>query len=386
VAQDLLYTYDYKLMQPEKIIIPSLPQDIKSILEVAVLQEATDVHLVVDNPVIFRMYGDLVPVSGRVLGAHDLENFLYQMITDKQKTSFQENMELDFSYSSIKGYFCRVNAHIEKGNIGITIRILPTQMRSPQTLGLPSAVYQLINKRKGLVVITGPAGSGKTTTLNCMLDMINHERKCKIITIEDPIEFVHQSKKSLIIQREVGAHTKSFGSALKYTLRQDPDIVVIGEMRDLESISMALTTAETGHLVITTLHAPDTIEAINRIVDVYPDVQQNQVRMQLADNLAAILGQHLIQNKGSLGRVLTTEVLISTISIRNMIRRGALVEIRGQMGTEEELGMHTFEQSLSKLVQQDQIERQTALEYAKYPSMLKFDPVVVPNKLSKTGK
>lgn len=370
-------------MEPEKVIIHTLPNNIKSILEIAVAQDATDVHLVVDNPIIFRMYGDLVPVSAQVLEAPQLESILFQMITDKQKTFFQENMELDFSYSGIKGYFFRVNAHIEKGNIGITIRILPTQMRSPQQLGLPLAIYQLIKKRKGLVVITGPAGSGKTTTLNCMLDMINHERKCKIITIEDPIEFVHQSKKSLIIQREVGAHTKSFGSALKYTLRQDPDIVVIGEMRDLESISMALTTAETGHLVITTLHAPDTIEAINRIIDVYPDVQQNQVRMQLADNLAAIMGQHLIQNKGSLGRVLASEVLISTISIRNMIRRGALVEIRGQMGTEEEIGMHTFEQSLSRLVQQDLIERQTALEYAKYPSMLKFDQAVIQPKTLK---
>jgi twitching motility protein PilT len=218
-------------------------------------------------------------------------------------------------------------------------------------------------------MICGTAGSGKTTTMNYMVDLINKERRCKIVMIEDPIEYIHESKKSLIVQREVGNHTLSFATALKHALRQDPDVVVVGEIRDAESISMALTAAETGHLVLTTLHAPDTTESINRILDVYPPGKQNQIRTQLAENIAGIIGQILVPLQDKEGRVLVTEALIPTLSIRNIIRRGALLEIRGQMVTGEE-GSFTFEQHLTELITKGVLTRNYAKEFTKFPNSL----------------
>ena len=299
----------------------------------------------------------------------NMQNLLFNMMTEAQRKIFMDNQDIDLSYIGVKDFNFRINAHVEKGHPAATIRILPTVIPSAEQLGIPDIVAKLARKRKGFIIISGSAGSGKTTTMNYMVDLINKERPFKIVMIEDPIEYVHESQKSLIIQREVGTNTQSFATALKHALRQDPDVVVVGEIRDAESISMALTTAETGHLVLTTLHAPDTAESINRILDVYPSGKQNQIRTQLAENLVGIIGQVLIPLQGKEGRVLATEVLIPTMAIRNIIRRGALLEIRGQMVTGDD-GMYTFEQCLSGLIKSGVITKDYAKEFTKFPHYL----------------
>ncbi|MDP2654310.1 MAG: PilT/PilU family type 4a pilus ATPase [Candidatus Omnitrophota bacterium] len=344
---------------------------ISDLLKIAVDSRATDLHLVAHNPPIFRVDGELNAADLPPLSPDDVKAMLEGMLTNAQRETFRETQELDFSYQSLEGYYFRVNAHLERGNVAATVRIMPTHIPSAEELGLPPVLAQLARRRKGLIVIIGSAGTGKTTTMTYMVDLINRERKCKIITIEDPIEYIHQSKQSVIIQREVGSHTRSFANGLKYALRQDPDVVVIGEMRDLESMAMALTTAETGHLVLTTLHAPDTIESINRIIDVFPSGQQNQIRLQLAENLLAVIGQSLIPRKEAQGRVLATEIMIPNLSIRNMIRRGALMEIRGQLEEGGKVGMHSIEQCLSDLISRGIISREMAKEFAKHPNLLR---------------
>ena len=339
------------------------------LLQKAIEFYATDIHLVVDKHPIFRIHGELVSSDMPLLKKEDLQQIIFNMMTDAQRNTFLEKQDIDLSYLGVKNFNFRVNCYVEKGNPAANIRILPTIIPTSQELGLPSIIDKLARKRSGFVIICGPAGSGKTTTMNYMVDLINKERRCKIVMIEDPIEHVHESKKSLIIQREVVSHTLSFNSALKHALRQDPNIVVIGEIRDAESITMALTTAETGHLVLTTLHARDTVETINRILDIYPPGKQNQIRTQLANNLIGVIGQMLVPLEGQDGRTLLTEVLIPTLAIRNIIRRGALLEIRGQMVSGEE-GMYTFEEHLLKLITKNVISKDYAKEFAKFPALL----------------
>ncbi len=339
------------------------------LLQTAIDHNATDIHLVVNKPPIFRIHGELGPSHLPVLKLEDMQSLLFNMMSEDQRKKFLEIQDIDLSYIGVKNFNFRVNAHVEKGHPAANIRILPTIIPTAQQLGIPAIIEKLARRRKGFIIISGSAGSGKTTTMNYMVDLINKERPFKIVMIEDPIEYVHESKKSLIIQREVGTNTQSFASALKSALRQDPDVVVVGEIRDAESISMALTTAETGHLVLTTLHAPDTAESINRILDVYPPGKQHQIRTQLAENLLGIIGQTLIPLQGKEGRVLATEILIPTLSIRNIIRRGALLEIRGQMVSGEE-GMYTFEQCLAKLIKEGVITKEYAKEFTKFPDYL----------------
>jgi twitching motility protein PilT len=339
------------------------------LLQKAIENNATDIHLVVSKPPIFRIYGELGASDLPPLTLEDIQNLIFNMMTETQRKTFMELQDIDLSYIGVKNFNFRVNAHVEKGHPAANIRILPTIIPTAQQLGLPAIVEKLAHKRKGFIIISGSAGSGKTTTMNYMVDVINKNRPFKIVMIEDPIEYVHESKKSLIIQREVGTNTQSFTTALKHALRQDPDVVVVGEIRDAESISMALTTAETGHLVLTTLHAPDTVECINRILDVYPPGKQHQIRTQLAENLTAVIGQTLIPLQGKDGRVLATEVLIPTLSIRNIIRRGALLEIRGQMVTGDE-GMYTMEQCLVGLIRDGVLTKDYAKEFTKFPSYL----------------
>ena len=343
--------------------------NIVPLLQKAIDQNATDIHLVVGKPPVYRIHGILGASNLPVLKLDDIQTLLHNMMTEAQRKFYEENQDIDMSYIGVKNFNFRVNAHVEKGRPAANIRILPTIIPTAQQLGLPAIIEKLAHKRKGFVIISGSAGSGKTTTLNYMVDIINKERPFKIVMIEDPIEYVHESKKSLIIQREVGSNTLSFASALKSALRQDPDVVVVGEIRDAESITMALTTAETGHLVLTTLHAPDTAECINRILDTYPPGKQSQIRTQLAENLIGIIGQTLIPLQGKEGRVLATEVLIPTLSIRNIIRRGALLEIRGQMVTGDD-GMYTLEQNLSKLIKEGVLSKEYAKEFTKFPNYI----------------
>ncbi len=341
-------------------------------LQEAVGKRATDIHLVSGRPPIIRIEGELSPLDDIVLTHESIKAVIYSLLDEKQKNTLETRKDLDFSYFGIEEAKLRVNAHYEKGKMAATLRIIPTKLRTEQELNLPPVVTQLATKRKGLVIFAGTSGSGKTTSLTYLINRINNNLKRKIVTIEDPIEYVHESKQSLIIQREVGNDTESFSSALKYALRQDPDVVMVGEMRDLESISMALTTAETGHLVMTTVHSPNALETVNRIIDVYPADKRDQIYVQLAENLLAVVAQVLIPRKDGQGRILATEVLYGTMPIRNMIRRGALTEIRGQMDTEQQSESHTYEKCLSEMFKKGIISMETAKEYATSPHMLKL--------------
>ncbi|MBF0619821.1 MAG: PilT/PilU family type 4a pilus ATPase [Candidatus Omnitrophica bacterium] len=350
------------------------PLRIKQYLDLAVHRGASDIHFVSGRAPILRLQGELIPFNEFAPLTHEeLKEVIFEMLNDRQKKIFEETYEIDYSYRGLKQYYFRINVHMDKGSIGATIRIMPGLTTSLESLGLPEVVKDLTRRRSGLILLVGRAGMGKTTTMTHMVQQINEERAAKIVTVEDPIEFVYEAKRSVIVQREVGIDTLTFAAGLKYALRQDPDVVVIGEMRDLESISMALTTAETGHLVFGTLHSSDAIEAINRIIDVYPGEKQNQIRVQLAENLLAVIGQQLLPRKQSDKRILATEVVISTLAIRNMIRRNSLAEIRGQMETGRE-GMFTTEQCLSALVKRGLITEEVALSHAKYPQMLDLRP------------
>ncbi|MCK4882460.1 MAG: PilT/PilU family type 4a pilus ATPase, partial [Candidatus Omnitrophica bacterium] len=275
--------------------------DIKSIIELAVQQNASDIHLYPKKPPILRINGQLTPMDIAAFQPEDLKQILLGILNDNQRNTFLENKELDFSYSGIEGHQCRINLHFGEKMVAANIRITPKKISTREELKLPPMIDELCQKRQGLIILSGVAGSGKSTTLTYMIDFINRERKCKIIIIEDPIEYYHDSNQSLILQREVGIDTNTFATALKYAFRQDPDVVVVGEMRDLESISMALTAAETGHLVLTTAHAPDATETINRIIDVYPSGYRDQILIQLSRNLVGVISQNLIPRKDEKG-------------------------------------------------------------------------------------
>ncbi len=346
---------------------------LQNLLELAIQNKASDIHLVASKSPVFRIHGELSSWQALdPLSPEDIKSLISTMVTEQQKDIYLRERELDFSFAtSVFGFNqFRVNLYFEKGNMAVTIRILNSQISESIIASLPPIVKKLANKRKGLVIVSGTAGSGKTTTLTYLIDHINRERKCKIITIEDPIEFIHQSKQSLVVQREVGADTFTFAKALKYSLRQDPDVVVIGEIRDYESISMALTTAETGHLVFTTVHAADVVETLNRIIDVYPMGSRDQLCMQMAGNLIAIISQTLIPQQDGQGRILCTEAMMASIPIRNLIRRGAFNELRGQMDQEEEEDSHTLETSLIRLVKKGIISLETAKNYTKHEELL----------------
>jgi twitching motility protein PilT len=348
-----------------------MAQSINILLELGIDHKASDIHLYPDKPPILRIEGQLFPLDIPPIPHQELQQLIMAMLNASQKEIFERTKELDFSYADLKHHHCRVNVHLGCGKIAATIRITPKEIPKLDELGLPPVIHKLCRKRQGLIILSGSAGTGKSTTLTYMVNKINEERKSKIIVIEDPIEYHHESKKSLVLQREVGTDTDNFATALKYALRQDPDVVVVGEMRDLESISMALTTAETGHLVLTTAHAPDAIETINRIIDVYPMGHRDQIWIQLARNLLGIISQNLVPCKHEQKRVLATEVLISSIAVQNLIRRGALVELRALLDSDKESGMHSLERCLSELLEQDIITEETAQEYANYQHTLR---------------
>jgi twitching motility protein PilT len=342
--------------------------DLDSIMRLAYKRNASDVHFVVSQPPLFRIDGELTPLDTIALTADDIKKIILAIMTEKQKSLFEQNLELDFSSITSDGIRFRVNVHLEKGNLEAALRLILEEIRGILELGLPVVVEELSRRKRGLVVVSGPAGSGKSTTLATMIDVINREKRCMVISIEDPIEFIHESKKSIIKQREIGSDTLSFTSALKHTLRQDPNVIFVGEMRDLESISMSITAAETGHLVLTTLHTPDTVECVNRITDVYPGEQQNQVRSQLAACLEGVITQLLLPRKDGKGRVVATEVLVATPAIRNLIRNKKLEQIYSYIQAGEQYGMHTMDDSIFKLVEDGIVDVEVAKEYVKNPA------------------
>jgi len=331
-------------------------------LTIMIERGASDLHLTTGTYPQIRLHGRLIPLTEfEALSPQDTQRLAYSVLNEAQKQKFEEANELDFSFG-IQGLSrFRCNVYRQRGAVAAAIRVIPFKIRAFEELGLPPIVEQLADRPKGLVLVTGPTGSGKSTTLAAMIDKINSERSDHIITIEDPIEFVHQHKKCLVNQREVFADTHSFASALKSILRQDPDVVLVGEMRDLETIQAALTIAETGHLTLGTLHTNSCAQTMNRIIDVFPPHQQPQVRAQLSMVLEGVLSQQLIPRADGRGRAMALEIMVTTPAIRNLIREEKIHQIYSAMQAGQKFGMRTMNQSLVELVQKGLITREEAM-------------------------
>jgi len=335
---------------------------IEAFLREMVERGGSDLHLTQASPPQIRLHGSLEPLAHPPLSPTDTRNLCYSLLTEAQKKKFEESLELDFSFG-IRGVArFRGNLYLQKGAIGGAFRTIPHEMPALAKLGLPPAVERLCNLPRGLVLVTGPTGSGKSTTLAAMIDKINRERHDHIVSVEDPIEFVHEHKSCLVNQRELFADTLTFPEALKHVLRQDPDIVLIGEMRDLETIEAALVVAETGHLVFSTLHTNSAVQTINRVIDVFPPHQQAQVRAQLSLVLEGVISQQLLPRRDGRGRCLAAEVMIPNAAIRNLIREEKVHQLYSQMQVgQNKHGMQTMTQALVALVQQNYISPEEAM-------------------------
>ena len=348
-----------------------MPPTLNSMLKTMVEQGASDLHLTTNSPPMIRIDGTLRPLNAPPLSPSDTKQISYSILTDKQKQRLEENLELDFSFG-IKGLSrFRSNVFHQRGAIAAAFRQIPYEIRGFRELGLPPIVEALCKKPRGLVLVTGPTGSGKSTTLAAMIDRINQDRQEHIVTIEDPVEYLHGHKSCIVNQRELNADTHSFANALKSVLRQDHDVVLIGEMRDFETVEAALRIAETGHLTFATLHTNSAAETLNRIIDVFPPHQQAQIRVQLSFVLQGIMCQSLLQKASGKGRALAMEILIPTTAIRNLIREDKIHQIYGMMQTgQSKYGMQTFNQSLAALYFKRQITMQTAIARSSYPDEL----------------
>ncbi len=344
---------------------------IDELLKEVVRRRGSDLHIAVDIAPTVRVDGKLMPINIGKLTSNDSQRLIYDILTDDQIQKYETSFELDFSYS-VKGVSrFRVNVFREKGNVAAAFRVISSKIPTCRDLGLPQMVEDLTRKPRGLILVTGPTGSGKSTTLAAMINQINTERNAHIITIEDPIEYLHSHNQSLINQRELGADTKSFGNALRAALREDPDVILVGEMRDLETISTAITCAETGHMVFATLHTINAPQTIDRIVDVFPPEQQEQIRFMLSNNIEAVLCQQLMPRAGVPGRVCAMEIMIASPAIRNLIREGKAHQITGTIQTSVSMGMQTMDQSLRDLFRAGLITYDEAVSRAMNPEEFK---------------
>jgi len=323
---------------------------INELLEVASNSQASDLILTVEAPPTMRVNHDLVPIGAVKLSPQDCEALLYQMMNEEMAGRFEREGEVDFAYSISGVGRYRVNGFRQRGSVGIVARIIPARIRSLQELGVPEVVASLARRPNGIILVTGPTGSGKSTTLAAMIDLLNTEKSYHILTLEDPIEYLHRHKRSIVNQREIGKDTKSYATGLRSALRENPDVILVGELRDLETISIAMTAAETGHLVMTTLHTCDAAQTIDRIIDVFPPHQQAQVRVQLAGTLQGVIAQTLVKRRDGQGRVGAYEILVATPAIRNLIREGKSYQIPTQIQTGGRFGMRTMEASLRELL------------------------------------
>ncbi len=329
------------------------------LFETAAAKGASDLHLIVDRPPILRIDGVLTELKGqKVLDGKYLQDIIYAILTEAQKERLERTRELDFSFDVLKNRM-RVNVHWTEGDIGLVARVIPIKVPSMGEIGLGEVEYQLTHLYQGLVLVTGPAGCGKSTTLASMINQINLERNCHIVTLEDPIEFDFKHGRSIVRQREIGADTLSFAGALKHILRQDPNVILVGEMRDLETIASTITLAETGHLVFSTLHTPSAAQTIDRIIDIFPPYQQHQVRLQVANTLRAIISQRLLPAIGG-GRVAAREILINTPAVANLIRENEIAQIQSVIQTGKKLGMKTMNQAVQELYEKGVIEKELA--------------------------
>ncbi|HEX6938996.1 MAG TPA: type IV pilus twitching motility protein PilT [Longimicrobiales bacterium] len=345
---------------------------IDQLLRVMQQQKASDLHLVVGNPPIFRLHGELVWSKYRPLTAENMRALFYEIMTEEQRREFEERMDLDFAYEVPGVARFRVNLFMQRNGMGAVLRTIPSEVLSADALGLPDAIRRFCDLNKGLVLVTGPTGSGKSTTLAAMIDLINETKAHHVLTIEDPVEFVHKSKKSLINHREVGTHTRSFAAALRAALREDPDVILVGEMRDIETIALGISAAETGHLVFGTLHTNSAAKTVDRLLDVFPPAQQPQIRAMLAESLRGVVSQQLLRRADGQGRVAAQEILVGTPAISNLIREGKIHQIPGAIQTGKKDGMILMDQAIMELLNARVISAEEA--YAKAHNKADFLP------------
>jgi twitching motility protein PilT len=346
------------------VAAPSQGANLTDLLTNMVSLGASDLHISAGNPPLYRLHGELVRTDFPKLKPNDIQKMLYAILTQRQREKFEEDLELDLSYPlpGIARY--RVNIYQQRDSMGAAFRLIPFNIKTLEELGAPANVRQFAELPRGLVLVTGPTGSGKSTTLAALIDIVNTENASHIMSVEDPIEFLHSHKRSAVHQREVGGDTKSFAAALKHVLRQDPDVILVGEMRDLETISMALTAAETGHLVFATLHTNSAPSSVDRIIDVFPPHQQQQIRVQLASSLQGVVTQTLVPTADGAGRAVACEILVVTPAVSNLIREGKTHQIFSAMQAGGAQGMQTMDKALADLVKKAKITREAAEERA----------------------
>jgi len=335
--------------------------NLDSLLRQMMKKNASDLHLVAGVSPVFRVDGELKGTGEKKLTPEETKSLIYSIIDNERISRFEKSHELDFSFGIEGVGRFRINVHFQRGSVAAAIRRIPGHAPTLSELNLPAIIGELALKRKGFILVTGPAGCGKSTTQAAMIRIINEQRFAHVITLEDPVEYLHSHKKSIVEQREVGLDTFSFAESLKRCLRQDPDVILVGEMRDPETIVTAVTAAETGHLVLATLHTPDAPGAVDRIVDIFPSYQQPQVRAQLASTLEAIIAQLLLPMKDGPGRVPAVELLIANSAVRNLIRSGKAHQLTTVMETGAQLGMRTMDQALKDLVDRDMVSYETAV-------------------------
>lgn len=333
---------------------------IDELFKMMVSQKASDLHLSAGAPPILRLHGEMVQINDTELNGEQIQALVFEILTEKQKREFIENWELDCAYGLPGTGRFRVNVFMQRKGMGAVFRVIPEKILTCEQLGLPPSIIDLATLKKGLVLVTGPTGSGKSTTLAALIHQINSTRREHILTIEDPVEFVHPNLKSLVNQREVHNHTKSFANALKAALREDPDVILLGEMRDLETISLALTAAETGHVVFGTLHTNSAAKTVDRVIDVFPADRQAQIRVMLSESLKAVVAQTLFRRADGQGRIAAHEVLIVNKGVGNLIREGKTFQIPSMMQTGKGLGMITFQNSIDALLKKGLISKQDA--------------------------
>jgi len=337
--------------------------NINAYFQIAVKKGASDVHLVADKPPYLRIDGDLLPIPKEsVISRAELEKMVYAILTPNQKEKFIKERDLDLSYETADGSRFRVNILWEKNSVALVARVISSQLPSMEEIGMPQMAYKMTRSRQGLILVTGPTGCGKSTTLAAMINLINKERVANIVTLEDPIEFIFQPDKSVIMQRQLGTDMSTFASALKHVLRQDPNVIMVGEMRDLETIAATLTLAETGHLVLATLHTHNAAQTIDRIVDVFPPYQQNQIRLQLSMSLNGVISQQLLPKLDG-GRIAAREILINTPAIANIIRENKIPQIKTAIQTSAGDGMITLEQDLKRMVKDKLVDKEVVEYY-----------------------
>jgi len=346
--------------------------ELTEVLKQAVDAGASDIHFVIGKPPCARIKGEIEELKGfPPVTAEESKRLIYSALFEEQRARFEEHMELDCSFALPGVARFRVNVLMQKNGVEAVLRVITSKIPTPEQIGLTKAMVELSDLPRGLVLVTGPTGSGKSTTLACLIELINQKEQCHILTIEDPIEFVYESKKAIIRQREVGQHTRSFNEALKHALRQDPDVILVGEMRDLETISLAITAAETGHLCFGTLHTQDAPSTIDRIIDVFPPAQQQQIRVQLSTALGGVISQLLIITKDGKSRVAARELMVMTPAISNLIREGKTHMIYNAIDTGAKQGMVSMDKALADLVRGNKITLEEALSRAHNPETVK---------------